>query len=100
MDLHFAYPIKVGGAQVNLLLDVFNALDRQGETWRDQRYNLDWTLHVIDYETGEELPAIAPGTPCTAVSPAEYADYCNAGFNTSSVWQDPRSIRLGVRVTF
>ena len=100
MDLHLAYPIKVGGAQVSFLLDVFNLFDRQGETSRDQSYNLDWTLHVIDYETGEELPPIAPGTPCTAAGPPEYAAYCNAGFNTTDAWQDPRSIRLGVRVTF
>ena len=100
MDLHLAYAIKVGGAHVSLLLDVFNLFDRQGETGRDQSYNLDWTLDVIDYETGEVLPPIAPGTPCTTASPPEYADYCNAGFNTTDAWQDPRSIRLGVRVTF
>jgi hypothetical protein len=32
-------------------------------------------------------------------SPPEVADYCNAGFNTTDARQDPRSIRLGVRIT-
>jgi outer membrane receptor protein involved in Fe transport len=100
VDLHLAYPIKVGGVQVNLLLDAFNLLDRQGETHRDQAYNHDWTLDVIDYETGEELPPLAPGTACASAGPPEYAASCNAGFNTTDAWQDPRSIRLGVRVTF
>ena len=100
MDLHLGYPVKVGGAQVTFLLDVFNLLDRQSETGRDQRYNLDWTVDVIDYSTGAELPAIAPGTPCASVVPAEWAYSCNGGFNTTNAWQDPRSIRLGVRVTF
>ncbi len=99
-DLHLGYPFKVGGAQVNVLLDVFHLLDRQGETGRDQRYNLDWTLDVLDYSTGKPLPPIKPGTPCTSAVPPEYAWSCNPGFNKSNAWQDPRSVRLGVRVTF
>jgi hypothetical protein len=100
VDLHLGYPITLGGAQVSLLLDVFHLLDRQGEIGRDQRYNLDWNIDVLDYATGEPLPAIAPGTPCTSVVPPESAFTCNAGFNTANAWQEPRSVRLGVRVTF
>ena len=100
IDLHLGYPIRVGGAEVTFLVDVFNLLDRQGETSRDQRYNLDWTLDVIDPATGEEVPPIAPGTPCTVASPPGSEGSCNPGFNTTNAWQDPRSIRLGVRVTF
>jgi hypothetical protein len=100
VDLHLGYPIKLGGAQLSILLDVFNLLDRQGETGRDQRYNLAWNLDVLDYSTGKPLPAIAPGTPCTSVVPAGAAFTCNAGFNTANSWQASRSVRLGVRVTF
>jgi hypothetical protein len=64
------------------------------------RYNLDWTLDVIDPATGAEVPPIAPGTPCEAAGPPEYAAYCNPGFNTTNAWQELRSVRLGVRVTF
>jgi len=49
MDLHLGYPIKLGGIDINLLVDVFNLLDRQGETGRDDRFNLDQNLDVIDY---------------------------------------------------
>jgi outer membrane receptor protein involved in Fe transport len=101
IDLHVGYPIKVGGIEANVLLDVFNLLNRQGETGRDQRYNyIDQTIDVIDYSTGKVLPPIAPGTPCTSVVPPEYAYSCNPGFNTANAWQDPRSVRLGVRLTF
>ncbi len=91
-DLHLGYPVELGGVEVNLLLDVFNLLDRQGETGRDQRYNLVEDYHVIDYDTGEALGPIRPGdTARPATNPA---------FNKASAWQDPRSIRLGVRITF
>jgi hypothetical protein len=100
MDLHLSYPIKLGGAELHLLLDVFNLLDRQGEVERDQAYNFDWTLFVIDPDTGEEVAPIAPGTPCTDAVPPEWAYSCNPGFNTTNTWQDPRSVRLGVRLTF
>jgi len=97
-DLHLGYPVKLGGVEINLLMDVFNLIDRQGETGRSLRYNLDQVNEVIDWNTGEPLPAISGGTPCedTASDP----DYCNPGFNKANAWQDPRSIRLGVRVTF
>ncbi len=100
MDLHLGYPIKVGGAEVNLLLDFFHLLNRQGETGRDQSYNFDQTVDVIDYATGKPLPPIAPGTPCTSLVSPDNAVTCNASFNTANAWQDPRSVRLGVRVTF
>jgi hypothetical protein len=101
MDLHLGYPIKIGGVEVNVLLDVFNLLNRQGETGRDQNYNYtDQTINVIDYATGKPLPPIARGTPCASVVSPENAYSCNPGFNTANAWQDPRSVRLGVRVTF
>jgi Carboxypeptidase regulatory-like domain/TonB dependent receptor-like, beta-barrel len=100
VDLHLGYPLKVAGVEVNLLLDVFNLLNRQGEIGRDNRYDLDQVLDVIDYGSGAILPAIPPGTACTSLVPQQEAIYCNPAFNTANFWQDPRSIRLGARVTF
>jgi hypothetical protein len=92
MDLHLGYPIKFGSVELNLLFDVFNLLDNQGETSRNMRYTLDEDYEVIDWNTGESLPPITPGE---AERPPT-----NPAFNTSNAWQDPRSIRLGVRLTF
>jgi hypothetical protein len=96
LDLHLGYPIKLGGAQLSLLLDVFNVLDRQGETDRDMRFNLDQTIDVIDYGTGEVNPLLAGGTTCESLG----IESCNPNFNKSNVFQDPRSIRIGVRLSF
>ena len=99
-SLHLGFPFKVGPVRVNVLLDVFNLLNRQGETGRDMNYNLGETIEVIDYATGEVLPPIAAGTPCTAVVAPENAPLCNPRFNTTSTRQDARSVRLGLRLTF
>jgi len=93
MDVHLGYPIKLGGMDLNILLDVFNLLDRQGETSRDQRFNLDQNIDVIDYTTGEFRPLQPGSTKCTASG-------CNPNFDKANIFQDPRSIRLGVRLTF
>ena len=96
MDLHLGYPIKLGGVQVNLLFDVFNLLDRQGETDRDMRFNLDQTIDVINYDTGEINPLLPGGTTCESLGVGS----CNPNFNKSNTFQDPRSIRIGVRLSF
>ncbi len=40
VDVHLGYPIKLGDNTLDILLDVFNLLDRQAITQLDQRYNL------------------------------------------------------------
>ena len=97
MDMHLGYPIKLGGnASLSLMLDVFNLLDRQGETDRDMRFNLDQTLDVINYDTGEVNPLLPGGTTCESLG----IESCNPNFNKSNTFQDPRSIRIGVRLSF
>ena len=91
-DLHLGYPIRLGGVEVNLMADVFNLLDRQGETNRNMYYTLVEDYQVIDYDTGEALGPIRPGD--TDRPPT------NPAFNKANAWQDPRSVRLGVRITF
>jgi hypothetical protein len=96
-DLHFGYPIRLGAIlELNLLVDIFNVFNRQGETSRSTRY--DWNYNgwedyqPLDWVTGEPYPAIEPGdTDRPPLNPA---------WNTSDRWQDPRTIRLGVRLSF
>jgi hypothetical protein len=96
-DLHFGYPLKLGrGLELNLLVDIFNVFNRQGETGRYTRY--DWNYdgwedyQPLDWMTGEPYPAIEPGD---ADRPP-----LNPAWNTSRWWQDPRTVRLGVRLSF
>ncbi len=100
-DLQLGYPVKLGGGvELNFLLSVFNLLNRQGVLNVDQHYDLDQIIDVVDYNTGKALPAIKPGTPCTAVVSAANAAFCNPNFGLANDWQDPRSIRLGIRLSF
>ncbi len=91
-DLHLGYPIKLGGASLNVLLDVFNVLNRQGEINRNMQYDVVEDYEVMNYDTGAVLPPITPGD--TTRPPT------NPAFNHANAWQAPRSIRLGLRLTF
>ena len=65
----------------------------QGETSRSNRYTTsDLQYDVIDWSTGQDLPPIVPGD---ALRPP-----INPGWNTANNWQNPRTIRLGVRLSF
>lgn len=92
LDLHLGYPWKVSGVRVNVLVDVFNLLNRQGEINRNMQYTLSEDYYVLDYDNGTVLPAIRKGD--TAHPPT------NPAFNHANAWQDPRTIRFGVRLSF
>jgi hypothetical protein len=96
-DIHLGYPIMLGaGVELNLLLDVFNVFNRQGETLREAVY--DWNYNgwedyqPLDWETGEPYPPIVPGDPLRPP--------LHPSWNTPVAWQDPRIVRLGVRLSF
>jgi outer membrane receptor protein involved in Fe transport len=108
-DLHFGYPVAMGRTRVNLILDVFNVLDRQAATRLDERYNLssdgDPCAGIPDglcgsgggiaYAAGGEVPRPAGAIPnprATATNP----DFLRGGTQFTA----PRSLRLGVRVSF
>ena len=74
-DLHFGYPVEVGPASVNLLLDVFNVLNAQRPILLDQR----WGFQEADN---------ASPTPV------------NPGYKKPVLRTPPTSFRLGVRVSF
>lgn len=98
MDLHLGYPIQLAnGTEINLLLDVFNALDQQGELSRSTRYTnaveqFFTPFYIpLNWITGETytLDPSNPQVPAT-----------NPGFNTANSWQNPRQFRLGIRFSF
>jgi hypothetical protein len=91
-DLHLAYPFSFSGVQVAVLMDVFNLLNRPGGTNRNMQYDLVENGEVIKYDTGQTLPPTKPGD--TTRPPTKPA------FNHANAWRAPRTIRLGVRLTF
>jgi outer membrane receptor protein involved in Fe transport len=100
-DVHFGYPVRLGsGLELNLLLDIFSIFNQQGETLRDMQYTTaatgstyeDGGSSVIDPNTGNPIPPLNvddTGRPPT-----------NPGWNTANRWQDPTTVRLGVRLSF
>ncbi|HKV07757.1 MAG TPA: hypothetical protein VJ725_06455, partial [Thermoanaerobaculia bacterium] len=74
-DLHLGYPVDVGPATINLLLDVFNVLNAQSPLLLDQR----WGFQEADN---------ASPTPV------------NPGYKRPVLRTPPTSLRLGVRVSF
>ncbi len=96
-NLHLDYPFNLGnGIKVTVALDIFNLLNRQGVLTVNQRYDLTEDYEVINYDPnggpGTIIPAIKKGDPSTPPT--------NPAFGSPNSWQDPRSIRLGVTLTF
>lgn len=108
-DLHFGYPVTFGPTRVNFILDVFNVLDRQSATRLDERYNLSSDADPcagipedlcgpgggIMYAAVGEVPrpkGVLADPRATATNP----DFLQRGTQFTA----PRSLRLGVRVTF
>ena len=108
-DLHFGYPISMGPGRLNVLLDVFNVLNRQGATRLDERYNLSSDGDVcagipedICGPGGGLLYAEAGGPPVPAgVIANPRATTTNPDFLDAGIkFTGSRSIRLGVRYSF
>ena len=75
IDVHLGYPIPVASAQLNILLDIFSLLDTQRAVLLDER----WGFQESDN---------ASPTPV------------NPNYGQAVVRTAPRSVRLGVRLTF
>jgi hypothetical protein len=105
-DVHLGFPIPAGVGHVNLLLDVFNVLNRQAATQLDQRYNLNTDPVCAGVPSslcnGDGGILNAPG----GVQPSGQltdprATATNPSFLKAGVaFTNPRSIRLGARYTF
>jgi hypothetical protein len=108
-DLHFGYPIAMGPTRLNLILDVFNVLDRQAATRVDERYNLSSDADAcsgipeaicgpgggILYAATGEVPRPA-GVLANPRATATNPDFLTGG----TTFTEPRSFRLGVRLSF
>ena len=85
-DLHFGYPLRLGPVTVNLIADVFNALNAQRPILLDQRYNFQEFANA-DYVCGS--------------SPTnEDEGKCNERYGQAFLRQGPRALRLGARISF
>lgn len=109
-DLHVGYPIQFGGrSRLNLLVDVFNVFNRQSITRYDERYNLSSDNDAcagipeaicgagggILYKESGAVPepaGVLSNPRATATNP----DFLQKGVT----FTQPRSIRLGVRLSF
>jgi hypothetical protein len=95
-DLHFDYPFNLGsGVAVNVLLDIFSVFNNQGETLRDIQYTTavdGQTYNVLDWDTNVDYPPITRDS--TDRPPT------NPGWNTANRWQNPTTVRLGLRLSF
>jgi outer membrane receptor protein involved in Fe transport len=84
LDLHFQYPISIGGNELKLIADVFNVTDEQEATTVDQT----WTNareDAADPLCGGADPTCAQG---------------NDLFGTPTSFQSPQTIRLGAKFSF
>lgn len=75
VDLHFGYPILIGPAKLNLLLDVFNVLNAQRPILVDQRWGF------AEADNDDATPA-------------------NPRYGEAVIRTPPTSARLGVRLSF
>jgi len=98
IDLHFEYPISFrGGAELKLIADLFNVTDQQEPTVIDQ----EWTLAHIRNSPAPGVidpvqlncggPGTGPGTAC---------ENGNSLFGEPTQYQQPRTLRLGVKLSF
>ena len=77
-DLHFGYPLEVGPATFNFLVDVFNILNAQKAILVDQRWGFQESDNAV---TDRDPPP-------------------NPGYKQPVLRTPPTSFRLGVRVSF
>src|SRR4029077_2798362 len=109
-DMHVRYPGKLGAtARANIMLDIFNVMNRQGITQYDQRYNLALNGPCGGVPAAQcngdggfkALPnSITPvGSLANPQATAPNPD-CHRPPADSLSTTRPRAIRFGVRLTF
>ncbi len=95
-DLHLEYGLRLGGLTVTPVVDVFNLLNRQGVTSREELFNNTSGLAGNDPRSGIGQPG------CTAqnASLSNAACASNPTYGKDVNWQPPRVVRVGARVSF
>jgi len=105
-DLHIGYPIQIGSTELQLLVDVFNLLDRQSTINQDQRYNLDnqpFCAGIPDELCGAGGSLQHDGATLNPVGQLENprATATNPDFlKRGTLFTAPRSVRFGLRLRF
>ncbi len=108
-DLHVGYPVKIGSSmKANILMDVFNLFNRQGATILDQRYNLTSDGACAGIPNGlcngdggllaQPNTTNPKGVIANPRASATNPDFLKDGIGTQFTL--PRSLRIGVRLTF
>jgi hypothetical protein len=110
-DIHAGLPIPVGFGRINLVVDVFNVLNRQAKNALDERYNLSSDATVSNNfcpgipsalcnGDGGLLNVVGSVTPKGQLANAK-ASATNPSFlKAGTSFTGQRSIRLGARFSF
>ena len=95
-DLHLEYGFRFGAVTVTPILDVFNLINRQGVTSREELFNNTSGLAGNDPRSGIGQPG------CTAqnASLSNAACASNPTYGKDINWQTPTVVRVGARVSF
>ena len=86
MDLQADYGLRLGPVTVHFLASLFNVLNKQQTIQVDQRYNL------VQFTDPNYICGSQPGSPDDLK--------CNNSYLQGTQWQQPRTLRLGLRVSF
>ena len=115
IDLHFNYPVQLSDRfELNLLVDIFNVLDRQSITRLDERFNRPSDLGCTGVDgDGSGIPGDLCSTmggirniegtleSAGQINPADAPnpDFLQAAAG-SQFFTEPRQVRVGVRFSF
>lgn len=91
IDVHVEYPITFGsGLQLKLIADIFNITDQQEPLTVDQEWTTERLRATVNpNECGG--PGTGPGTSCPNGNPL---------FGQATAYQQPQTVRLGVKLSF
>jgi outer membrane receptor protein involved in Fe transport len=90
VDLHLEYPIAFGsGLELKLIADVFNITDQQEAATVLQQWTTETRENLGPNECGG--PGTGPGTSCPLGNP---------NWGSATNFQQPRTLRLGVKLSF
>ena len=109
MDLHLEYNLRIGAFTITPLVDVFNLLNRQGDTSKNSAFNSLGDSGRLGMNNRYNLPDATfnnglnrnDKVACLAnPSYSEYGCATNKNYMKVNGWQNPMSLRIGARVSF
>jgi hypothetical protein len=99
LDLHAGYelPLWKGGTKIAITVDVFNLFNFQTETRRDNRFTVSDVLPIINGQVADLTnPSKMKNSDNSTFDPATK----NPNFGAPLEYQDPRTVRFGIRASF